>query len=57
MVSVIVPCRNEAGWIGPCLESILANDYPSGRLEALVVHGMSDDGTRAMFSELARRIA
>ena len=28
LVTVIVPCRNEGKWIGPCLQSILDNDYP-----------------------------
>ncbi len=48
MVSIIVPCRNEADWIARCLESILFNDYPRDRLEVLVVDGMSDDGTRTV---------
>ena len=55
LVSVVVPCRNEAAWIRPCLESILANDYPNDRLEVLVVDGMSDDGTRAIVQEVAAR--
>jgi glycosyltransferase involved in cell wall biosynthesis len=54
-VSVIMPCRNEAGAIRPCLESILATDFPKDRLEVLVVDGMSDDGTRAVVEETARR--
>ncbi len=51
LISVIIPCRNEEEWIGPCLESILANDYPWQRLEILVVDGMSDDGTRAVIEK------
>ncbi len=50
-VSVVIPCRNESGFIGGCLDSVLATTYPLGRLEVLVVDGMSDDGTR---DELAR---
>lgn len=45
-VSVIVPCRNEGAFIGRCLDSVLANDYPPERLEILVVDGMSTDGSR-----------
>lgn len=45
-VSVIVPCRNEQRHIAQCLDSILANDYPSDRMEILVVDGMSEDRTR-----------
>ena len=47
-VSIIVPCRNEAGWIARCLESIFRNDYAQDRLEVLVVDGMSNDGTRTI---------
>ncbi len=53
LVSVIVPCRNEAGWIRRCLESIAAGDYPRDRMEVLVVDGMSDDGTRAKIEEFS----
>ena len=45
-VSVIVPCRNEEQHLDRCLESILASDYPSDRMEVLVVDGMSSDRTR-----------
>jgi len=54
-VSVIIPCRNEAKWIGKCLKSVAANDFPKDRLEVLVVDGMSDDGTRAIVEEAAKR--
>ena len=43
LVSVIIPMRNEAGHIGRCLESILGQDYPTSRLEVIVVDGESDD--------------
>ncbi len=36
-VSVVIPCRSEERFIGPCLDSIVANDYPKDRLEALVL--------------------
>ena len=55
LVSVVVPCRNEARWIGPCLESILGNDYPHDRLEVLVVDGQSDDGTRGVVESFRDR--
>ncbi len=45
LVSVIVPCRNEACWIAGCLQSIFDNDYPIDHLEILVVDGQSNDGT------------
>ncbi len=53
MVTVIVPCRNERRHIGPCLDSILTNDYPKERIEILVVDGMSDDGTGDVVAEYA----
>lgn len=52
-ISVIVPCRNEAAYLGPCLDSILASEYPPDRMEVLVADGMSEDGTR----EITRRYA
>lgn len=59
LVSVVVPCRNEARYIAACLDSILASDYPGDRLEILVADGQSDDGTRAIlerYTALDRRI-
>ncbi len=47
-VSVIVPCRNEEGYIGRCLDSIVGTDYPKDRIEVLVVDGRSDDRTPAI---------
>ena len=55
MVSVIVPCRNEARYIARCLDSIVAGDYPAEQLEVLVVDGRSEDGTRAIIEEYSRR--
>ncbi len=46
LVSIIIPCRNEKRFIGKCLDSIIANDYPKDKLEVLIVDGMSNDGTR-----------
>jgi glycosyltransferase involved in cell wall biosynthesis len=49
-VSIIIPCRNEAGYIARCLDSILAGDYPGDRLEILVADGRSTDGTRELLA-------
>jgi glycosyltransferase involved in cell wall biosynthesis len=54
-VSIVLPCRNEERYIAPCLDSILATSYPLDRLEILVVDGMSEDRTRAILDEYARR--
>ncbi|GIW39865.1 MAG: succinoglycan biosynthesis protein exoa [Candidatus Binatia bacterium] len=56
-VSVVLPCRNEEAYIGSCLESILAQDYPPDRMEVLVVDGASEDRTRAIVDEWSRRDA
>jgi glycosyltransferase involved in cell wall biosynthesis len=54
-VSIVIPCRNEEDFIGPCLDSVVANDYPKDKLEVLVVDGMSQDGTREIVEEYANR--
>ena len=47
-LTVVVPARNEEGTIGPCVDSILATDYPRDRLEVIVVDDDSSDGTAAV---------
>src|SRR6266581_598173 len=54
-VTVLVPCRNEEKNIERCLESILANNYPAERMEILVLDGMSEDRTREIVTDYARR--
>jgi glycosyltransferase involved in cell wall biosynthesis len=54
-VTAVVPCLNEARYIGQCLDSLAACDYPKDRLEVLVCDGMSDDGTRAIVNQYAAR--
>ena len=45
-VSVILPVRNESGFIERSLGAAAAQDYPADRMEVIVVDGMSADGTR-----------
>lgn len=45
-VTVVMPIRNERGFIARSLGSVLAQDYPSERLEVIVADGLSTDGTR-----------
>ena len=52
-VSIVLPCRNEVRHIGPCLDSILASDYPQDRIEVVIADGMSDDGTREVIATYA----
>ena len=45
-VTLIMPIRNEQNYIEATITAILAQTYPSDRLEILVVDGESDDGTQ-----------
>ena len=45
-VTVILPIRNEHGFIHRTLASVLMQDYPANRLDILVADGQSTDGTR-----------
>jgi cellulose synthase/poly-beta-1,6-N-acetylglucosamine synthase-like glycosyltransferase len=53
-VAAIVPCRDEAGFIGPFIDQILAMDYDPSRLSIWVADGMSTDGTRQTLEARAR---
>ena len=48
-----MPCRNEEGYIEDCVRSVLAQDYPTDRLEILVADGMSTDATREILARYA----
>ena len=45
LVSLIIPCRNEAATIGIVLKNILSQDFPTDNLEIFVVDGESIDRT------------
>ena len=53
LVSVILPCRNEAGYIEDCLQSILKQELPDAELEIIVADGVSIDGTREYLQRLS----
>lgn len=55
LVSIIILCRNEEPFIGTCLDSIIENGYPLGRLEIIVADGMSEDKTREVVLGYASR--
>ena len=44
-VTVIIPAYNEAAHIGATIENKLAQNYPSDKLQIIVVSDCSDDGT------------
>ncbi|WP_158058989.1 glycosyltransferase [Halorussus halophilus] len=54
-VSVLVPAYDEAGYVGDCVEHLLASDYPESLLEVVVVDDGSSDETYAEASEYADR--
>ncbi|REK10865.1 MAG: glycosyltransferase family 2 protein [Planctomycetota bacterium] len=55
LVSVVIPVRNEEGFIARTLDQILAQDYPAESMEIIVADGMSDDRTRDILAEYAER--
>ena len=54
-VSVIMPIRNERGFIEDAVRALLAQERLPTSYEIVVVDGMSDDGTRDIVGELAAR--
>ena len=56
-IAVIVPARDEEANIGPCLNALLAQDYPASRLSMIVVDDHSADATAAVIRDLTARDA
>ena len=54
-VSIVLPCRNEARTIEECVVTLMAQLPPDGGVEYIIADGLSDDGTRAILEQLARR--
>jgi cellulose synthase/poly-beta-1,6-N-acetylglucosamine synthase-like glycosyltransferase len=54
LVTIAVPCRDEEGYIEPCIRSVQAQTWPSDRVEILVADGMSVDATREILGRLAQ---
>src|SRR5688572_6752244 len=55
LVSIVLPCRNEQGYIQACLKSALEQEPPEGGVEILVADGMSTDGTREYLEQMAKQ--
>jgi len=53
-VTLIMPIRNEAGFIASSLSAVLEQDYPHDRMEVLIADGMSTDETRHVIACLAK---
>ena len=56
LVSVIVPVRNGARTLGPCLTSVLGSDFPATRFEVIVVDNGSTDGTANVLRDFSGRV-
>lgn len=55
LVSIISPCRNEAGHIDAYVEAVLAQQCDGFELEVVIADGQSDDGTRQKLEGWMRR--
>lgn len=53
-ISIIMPIKNEERYIERSLGAVINQNYPSDRLEVIVVDGNSSDNTRELISKLAR---
>jgi glycosyltransferase involved in cell wall biosynthesis len=53
-VTILVPCRDEVGFIDGCLRSIIENGYPEERLQVLVIDGLSTDGTTEVVNRFSQ---
>jgi cellulose synthase/poly-beta-1,6-N-acetylglucosamine synthase-like glycosyltransferase len=53
-ISVLVPCHNEEVVLAHTLRALLALDYPTGKLEILVIDDGSTDRTAEVASEFTR---
>ncbi|MEZ4755373.1 MAG: glycosyltransferase family 2 protein [Flavobacteriales bacterium] len=55
-VSIVIPCRNEAGYITRCLASLEGATLDREKTTVLVCDGMSDDGTRQEVEGFTQRL-
>jgi glycosyltransferase involved in cell wall biosynthesis len=54
-VSIAIACRNESKHIQTFIDSLLTQDLDGFDWEIIIADGASDDGTRELLSEVARR--
>lgn len=55
LITITVPCYNEAASIRATIESLLALDYPADRRQIMVISDASTDGTDEVVREFAGR--
>ncbi|MBP6822088.1 MAG: glycosyltransferase family 2 protein [Acidobacteria bacterium] len=56
-VTVVMPVRNESGYIERCLNAVVEQDYPAERMEIIIADGMSTDTTREIIQSFQSRFA
>lgn len=54
-VSVVISARNEGSTIGPCLDSLFAQDYPEDLFEVITVDDRSSDNTPEILESYRRK--
>jgi glycosyltransferase involved in cell wall biosynthesis len=54
LVSFVIPTRNQAPFLRKCLDGCLAQKWP--HREAVVIDGLSDDGTQAILQSYGDRV-
>jgi succinoglycan biosynthesis protein ExoA len=47
-VSILIPVRNGADYIGRCLDAVFKQDYPTDLTQVIIADGDSTDGTRGI---------
>jgi succinoglycan biosynthesis protein ExoA len=53
LTTILIPMRNEEGFIAECLSSLQHQDYPADRLEIVVLDGDSTDRSPEIVREIA----
>jgi glycosyltransferase involved in cell wall biosynthesis len=56
-ISIIIPAHNEAGYIGACMEALVAQDAAAGPVEAIVVANGCTDATVSIARSHSRDFA
>lgn len=56
-VSIVIPMRNEERCMARCLDAVLGQTYPANLMEIIVVDGNSQDRSRQVVADYARRDA
>ncbi|HLH90851.1 MAG TPA: glycosyltransferase family A protein [Xanthobacteraceae bacterium] len=55
-IAIIVPARDEAANIGPCVATLLEQDFPPDRCQLIVIDDQSRDGTADIVAAMGRDV-